>query len=435
MTTARVLLWGRQIGAVTWAAERATGVFQYTREFARSQIEIAPLVMQLREAPYSFPELPYNSFHGLPGLLADSLPDKFGHRLIDAWLTRQGLSHSDFSPVDRLCYIGSRGMGALEFEPAIEPAAQTAQPVDIAALVDLANWVLDQRAGVSGRLAGSDDQTSLRDLLRVGTSAGGARAKALLAWHPQTGEFRSGQLPAPDDFEPWLLKFDGIHNNRDHELADPQGFGRIEYAYYRMASAAGIEMMPSRLHHEGGRSHFMTRRFDRDARGRKLHMQSLAGLCHFDYNQPGAYSYEQALAAMKRLQLDLPALEQQYRRTVFNILARNQDDHVKNIAFLMDKQGRWSLSPAFDVTYAWNPSGDWTGRHQMTLQGKQDAFTLDDLIACAEFAGIKKNRAMSVIDEVADTIRQWPDFADQAGVAVRDIERIGQAHRVMPAGR
>ncbi|WP_205029898.1 type II toxin-antitoxin system HipA family toxin [Cereibacter sphaeroides] len=351
MTDASVILWGRRIGAVSWDASRALGIFQYDPAFVGAGIEVAPLKMPVREAPYAFPALARETFKGLPGMLADALPDKFGNRLIDAWLAETGRSADGFSPVDRLCYIGNRGIGALEFEPTIRKASRS-KKLEVAQLVDLANRVLSERAALAGRLGGDNDAEALEDILSVGTSAGGARAKAVLAWNRQTGEFRSGQVKVDEGYEHWLLKFDGVSNNRDKELADPQGFGKIEYAYHLMATAAGIDMSECRLHHEGGRSHFMTRRFDRDGRGRKLHMQSLGAMQHFDFNDPASYSYEQAALTIRDLGLGMDVVEQQVRRAIFNVVARNQDDHVKNISFLMDRSGGWRLSPAYDVAYS-----------------------------------------------------------------------------------
>lgn len=425
-----MLLWGRDIGAVTWLDERALGVFQYLPEFVDSDIQIAPLTMPLQEAPYQFPAIARETFHGLPGLLADSLPDKYGNRLIDAWLASQGRSPRSMNPVERLCYTGSRGMGALEFKPTIKDAPSKTHKVEIKALVDLANRVLDERISLGGKFAGLDDQRAIEDILRVGTSAGGARAKAVLAWNAKTGELRSGQAPVSKGFSHWIMKFDGIHGNRDKELADPQGFGRIEYAYSLMAKDAGVLMEECRLHEEGGRAHFMTRRFDRTDKGTKLHMQSLGAMRHFDYNQAGVYAYEQAIETIQLLSLPVEDTEQQVRRTYFNILARNHDDHVKNIAFLMDKQGQWRLSPAFDVAYSYNPSGDWTSRHQMSLNGKRDNFQNEDLITFAKAAGLKKAKATTLLREVAESIANWRRYAAQAEVSQHDIKRIENTFRL-----
>ena len=429
-TTARVLLWGRDIGAVTWLDERALGVFQYLPEFVDSDIQIAPLTMPLQDAPYQFPAIARETFHGLPGLLSDSLPDKYGNRLIDAWLASQGRSPRSMNPVERLCYTGSRGMGALEFKPTIEDAPSKTHKVEIKALVDLANRVLDERISLGGKFAGLDDQRAIEDILRVGTSAGGARAKAVLAWNAKTGEFRSGPAPVSKGFSHWIMKFDGIHGNSDKELADPQGFGRIEYAYSLMAKDAGVLMEECRLHEEGGRAHFMTRRFDRTDKGTKLHMQSLGAMRHFDYNQAAVYAYEQAIETIQLLSLPVEDTEQQVRRTYFNILARNHDDHVKNIAFLMDKQGQWRLSPAFDVAYSYNPSGDWTSRHQMSLNGKRDNFQNEDLITFAKAAGLKKAKATTLLREVTESTANWRRYAAQAEVSQHDIKHIENSFRL-----
>jgi len=428
MTDASVLLWGRRIGAVSWDDDRGLGVFQYDPKFVGAGIEVAPLTMPVREAPFEFPALPRESFKGLPGMLADALPDKFGNRLIDAWLAETGRRADRFSPVDRLCYIGSRGIGALEFEPTIGKNTRS-RTLQVSQLVDLANRVLQARGDLVGRLGGEADGQALEDILSVGTSAGGARAKAVLAWNRETGAFKSGQVKVNEGYEHWLLKFDGVSNNRDKELSDPQGFGRIEYAYHLMATYAGIDMSECRLHHEGGRSHFMTRRFDRDGGGRKIHMQSLAAMQHFDFNAPASYSYEQAIRTLQDLGLGMDVVEQQYKRAVFNVVARNQDDHVKNISFLMDRSGTWRLSPAYDVAYAYNPKGAWTRDHQMSLAGKRNNFTHQDLMVFASNVGLKPTRARRAIEQVVHAIEQWGEFAGEAGVAPQDVKRIEQALR------
>jgi serine/threonine-protein kinase HipA len=429
MTDANVMLWGRRIGAVSWLDERDIGVFQYAPEFVESNIQVAPLTMPLRQTPYEFPSLARGTFSGLPGLLADSLPDKFGNALIDAWLARIGRSPQSFNPVERLCYLGQRGMGALEFQPVTHQRNSHDVGLNVAELVSLANHVLSQREQLSVTLTGNDDRAPIEDIIRVGTSAGGARAKAIVAWNSETGEFRSGQVKQTLGFSNWLIKFDGVSGNGDKELADPQGYGQIEFAYYRMALGAGINMSESRLHHEGGRAHFMTKRFDRGDNGQKLHMQSLGAMMHYDFNQAGAYSYEQALQVIARLDLSMAEREQQFRRAVFNILARNQDDHVKNIAYLMDKAGQWRLAPAFDMVYSYNPDGAWTGKHQMSVNGKRDEFVLDDVLALATSAGIKARLAKNIVGEVAQAVSNWAAFADQADVAESTVINIKSTHR------
>lgn len=431
---AEVQLWGRTIGAVSQEPGEAVAAFQYDPDFIHSGIEPAPLMMSLSDRVHRFPELALESFHGLPGLLADSLPDKFGNALINAWLAAQGRSAASFSAVERLCYTGVRGMGALEFAPILGPRPRKSSGIALDALVELASEVLSNRDALSGDFSAPKREKALNDILRVGTSAGGARAKAVIAWNRETHEVRSGQLTVDPGFEHWLLKFDGVSSNKDKELEDPRGFGAIEYAYARMAVAAGIQMSECRLLEENGRRHFMTRRFDRAADGAKRHMQSLGALAHYDFNLAGAYAYEQALQIIRRLGLPMAAVEEQFRRMAFNIVARNQDDHVKNIAFLMNPAGAWELAPAFDVTYSYNPEGAWTGRHQMTLQGKRDGFELDDFIACAEVAQMKRGRAEAIVGEVTEAVADWATFAEEAGVPASWAAAIQKHHRLEICG-
>lgn len=427
---AKVQLWGRTIGAVVMEEGRGYTTFQYDAGFAASGIELSPLVMPLSEWVYEFPALPRNTFQGLPGLLADSLPDKFGNALIDAWLATQGRTAEGFGAIERLCYTGTRGMGALEFVPGIGPRPHKATKIEVDALVRLAGEVLTHRNDLQGHFHEAGKARALRDILRVGTSAGGARAKAVIAWNRETNEVRSGQIATGDGFDYWLLKFDGVAGNKDKEMEDPKGYGAIEYAYHLMAKAAGIAMSECRLLEENGRRHFMTRRFDRRAGGEKLHMQSLCALAHFDFNQAGAYAYEQALMTIRQLKLPMAAVEEQFRRMAFNIVARNQDDHVKNIAFLMDKLGEWSLAPAFDVTYSFNPSGSWTGTHQMTLNAKRDGFTTEDFEAGAKAALMKRGRAATIVEEVLVAVKRWPEFANAAKLSDEWRDKIQKTLRL-----
>lgn len=429
-TLAEVRLWGRTIGAVSLEEGQEHASFQYDPAFVGSGIEVAPLKMPLSDRVHRFPELALRSFHGLPGLLADSLPDKFGNALIDAWLATQGRTPESFNAVERLCYTGTRGMGALEFAPGLGPQPRGVRKIAIDALVRLASDVLSQRDDLRTTFAAKGRAGALNDILRVGTSAGGARAKAVIAWNPGTGEVRSGQIAAGSGFEYWLIKFDGVTGNRDKELEDPRGYGAIEYAYALMAREAGLVMSECRLLEEGGRRHFMTRRFDRTTGGGKLHMQSLGALAHFDFNQAGAHTYEQALGVVKRLDPSAEAVAQMFRRAAFNIVARNQDDHVKNIAFLMDQAGRWSLAPAFDVTYSFNPAGDWTARHQMTLNGKRDGFTREDFRAAAKSVSMKRGQADVLLDEAVAVVRRWPEFAARARLSDHVRDEIGRHLRL-----
>jgi serine/threonine-protein kinase HipA len=428
-TVAEVRLWGRRIGAVSLEDGAKTAAFQYDPAFRSSGIELSPISMPLSPRVYQFPSLSEISFHGLPGLLADSLPDRFGNALIDAWLATQGRRPESFNAVERLCYIGARGMGALEYAPTNGPRDKRSTKVQVDELVKLASAVLTHRASLQESFAPGRRNIALGEILRVGTSAGGARAKAIIAWNRSTNEVRSGQVTAPPGFEYWLLKFDGVSANKDKELEDPKGYTVIEYAYALMAADAGIEISECRLLEEGGRRHFMTRRFDRLSDGAKIHMQSLAALAHFDFNSAGSYSYEQAFDVIKQLELAMHAREQQFRRMLFNVVARNQDDHVKNIAFLMDKAGAWSLSPAFDITHAYNPVGKWTNRHQMTINSKTDNFTLEDFNAVAQVAGLKRGRPEAILAEVLDSVKRWPQYAKTAGVIAAQRDAIASSLR------
>ena len=421
-----VRLWGQVVGAVRWDAARARATFAYDPAFVKSGLNVAPLMMPLptrSEQVYAFPRLNPDTYHGLPGLLADALPDRFGNQLINAWLATQGRSPADFSPVERLCYIANRGMGALEFEPQVGNSAAGARSLEVEALVHLAQDVLNQREGFHANLR-DEAAEGLAALLAVGTSAGGARPKAIIAFNEDTKEVRSGQVTAPAGFGYWLLKLDGV---RDQALADPQDFGRLEYAYYLMAKASGVVMSECRLYEEGPRAHFMTRRFDRTAAGDKIHAQTLCALAHYDYNQPAAYSYEQAFQVMRTLRLPYTAAEQFYRRMVFNVVARNQDDHTKNISFLMDPAGQWRLAPAYDVAYAYQPGNRWTNQHQMSLNGKRDGFTRADLRAVAREMNVRG--ADELVDEVLAKVARWPEFADVAGMTPERTAAIEKAHR------
>jgi serine/threonine-protein kinase HipA len=429
-TVAEVRLWGRAIGAVALEDGASIAAFQYETPFIRSGIQVSPLLMPLSSRIYQFPALAPQSFHGLPGLLADSLPDRFGNALINAWLATQGRTPDSFNAVERLCYTGERGMGALEFAPVTGPRQRKSSRIHVDALVELASEILKHRHSLDVSFSPTSRHDGLAEILRVGTSAGGARAKAIIAWNTTTNEVRSGQVQAPEGFGYWLIKFDGVSGNKDKELEDPKGYTVIEYAYSLMAKDAGLQMTECRLLEEGGRRHFVTRRFDRLDDGGKLHMLSLAALAHFDFNAALAHSYEQAFDAAKRLELPLQSIEQQFRRMLFNVVARNQDDHVKNIAFLMDKSGAWSLSPAFDVSYSYNPNGEWTARHQMTINGKADNFTVEDFRACARVAGLKRNRDIEILQEVVAVVQNWPSYADQVGLAAGLRDQIASTLRL-----
>ena len=434
LTVAAVTLWDTRIAAVSIGPGARYATFQYDPAFVRSGIEIAPVQMPLRAQPYSFPGLPQDAFSGLPGLLADSLPDRWGTALVNAWLASQGREQSSFDVVQRLCYVGTRGMGALEFEPAHEPAVSAGADLQIDALVRLASEVLAERAEFVAELSENPDEEAMKEILAVGSSAGGARPKAIIAYNETTGQVRSGQVLLGEGFRHWLLKFDGVSRAGDHGLTDPQGWGAVEYAYSKLARAAGIEMTECRLLEEHGRRHFMTRRFDRPNDGGKLHAQTVGALEHVSYNEPGTYSYEQLLLLIRRLGLGTPVAEQQFRRMVFNILARNQDDHVKNVAFLMDREGAWSLAPAYDVIWAWKPGNPWLGSHQMSVNGKRDGFSVADLRAVAAVASLPRGRAETILAEVGEAVAGWPRVAEEVGVDEPMVEQIARSHRLkLPA--
>ena len=419
VTTAEVHLWGRKIGVVLWNEQRGCASFEYTPEFIHSGIEVAPLMMPLRQQTYSFPELPYKTFLGLPGLLAEALPDAFGRVLLDNWLASQGRQNAN--PVERLCFQGQRSMGALEFVPVQERALSLEQTIEIDGLVQAAREALHNKEAFVTNMSHSEE--ALLNIIRVGTSAGGQRAKAVIAYNDATGEVRSGQTTAPDGFDYWLIKLDGVTNK---ELGDPMHFGEIEYIHYLLAKQAGIHMTECRLYREHDRAHFMTRRFDR-VNGHKLHMQTLCGLAHYDFNMLHAYSYEQAFAVMRQLRLPYIEAEEFFRRMVFNVVARNQDDHTKNISFLMDKQGVWHLSPAYDMSWAYNPTGGWTNTHQMSINNKWDNITRDDLLKVAYEMNIK--RAKHIIDQVVDAVSQWTCFAtDHSSIPQSTIALIEHSH-------
>ncbi len=421
--TANVYLWGTHIGTVLLNEGNPIAKFQYTDAFREMGIEVSPINMPLKPMVFEFPELSIKSFRGLPGLLSDSLPDKFGNKVIAVWLREQGLEPKDLNTIDRLCYAGQRGMGALEYKPALFDKDDTCELLTVDALSDLADKVLKMREDAKAALVPGMNEYS--SILKVGSSAGGARAKALIGWNEETGEVRSGQVKLPEGFGYWLIKFDGLTGNGDKEGDDKWGYGRVEYAYHLMAKAAGIEMSECRL---WNKRHFMTRRFDRLENGGKLHMQTLGALAHFDFNDPTAYSYEQAFRVTRQVVNHAKANEQLFRRMAFNILAWNCDDHVKNIAYLMDRGGRWSLAPAYDECYAHNPDGDWTSQHQMSVNGKRTGITDEDILACAHFANMRERKAKIVLDEVKDAVREWPRFAAEA--EVRDDFATAIANRL-----
>ncbi len=424
MEIASIKLWNKLIGAVLWNKNTETATFEFDSSFVNNEWDVAPITMPLEEIKrgnklYEFKRLGKETFYGLPGLLSDALPDKFGTTLINAWLASEGKSAGSMNPVERLCYMGKRGMGALEFEPSLNKNKDAAVTIEIKSLVEIAQQILNQRKKITVNIK-EDVKKGLEDLIRVGTSAGGARAKAIIAYNEKTGMMRSGQVTAPKGFEHWLLKFDGVSNK---QLGDPAGYGRIELAYYHMALHCGIEMTESKLFEENGRAHFMTKRFDR-LKGQKLHVQSLCAMRHFDFSMIGSFAYEQVFETIRMLRLPATTSEQFYRRMVFNVIARNLDDHTKNIAFIMDKKGAWKLSPAFDVTYSYDPESVWVKQHNLSINGKTFDITKDDLLKVGKEMNIK--HVKTIIDQVQTAVRKWPQFAKDAKVKDKQIKAINK---------
>ena len=411
----QVYAWGEFVGALALDPRLGFYAFEYDPRWLRTGRELAPLQMPGSASPYVFPSLPVETFQRLPALLADALPDRFGNALIDAYLAGKGVDKARITAIDRLAYMGERSMGALSFKPTRGPRKLKPTVVEVSQLVGAA------RAALQGQF-GDDRQTeaALTQLIHVGTSAGGARAKAVVALHPVTGELRSGQLSADPGFEHWLLKFDGV--GMDHELGTGGHYGRIEYAYHLMARSAGIDMPDCRLLEENGRAHFMIQRFDRDAASDKLHMQTLCAMDHLDYNQRGTHDYAQLFQVIDRLRLGPATRAEAFRRMVFNVVAANCDDHTKNHSFLMDRAGQWRLSPAYDVTHAYNPQGAWTHQHLMSVNGRFSGITRQDCLAVADRFLVPD--AKSVLRQVAEAVRQWPVFAQQAGLPEDEARRV-----------
>ncbi len=410
--TAEVLLWGTRIGIIHIPSGREYLAFEYDRDFLQSGIEIAPIRMPLSQRVYEFPELIGDAFHGAPGLVADSLPDKFGNLVIERWLADQGRTMQDFNVVDRLCYTGTRGMGALEFRPAQGPENNIIEDVNIRKMAEFASEILSKRS--SEKITASDN-IGYSQLLRLGTSAGGARAKAVIAWNEKTGELKSGQIDAGKGFEYWLVKFDGVSQNGDHGTEDCIEYSKIEYAYYLMARDCGISINECRLLEDGNFRHFMTKRFDRIG-NEKLHMQTLAALAHIDYNIPCLCSYEQAVLYMRKIGLTMTEIEQFFKRMVYNVILVNQDDHVKNLSFLMDRNGVWKLSPAYDLTFAYNSQNRWLKAHQMLVNGKNEHLTYEDMIIAGKNMGLSQKRCDSIINEVKAVAANLCNYFEKAGI-------------------
>ena len=416
--TAFIKIWGETIGAIAWDQDQQLGLFEYDAKFVQKGWDLAPLKMPITSSQtiFSFPELrpsrnsEHNTFKGLPGLLADALPDKYGNQLIDIWLAQQGRPEKSMNPVEQLCFIGSRGMGALEFEPSQLKEKQNTFKVEVESLVDLARKMLNNRNDFNVNVKG-DQETAMKQIITIGTSAGGARPKAVIAYNKKTGEIRSGQSKVPNGFEHWLIKLDGVS---DIQLGDTQGYGRVEMAYYIMAKACGINMMPCELLEENGRAHFMTKRFDRSEGNIKHHIQTFCAIKHFDYNEVNSFSYEQLFQTMRELRLSYQEAEEMFRRMVFNVLSRNCDDHTKNFSFLLKQNGKWELAPAYDICHAYKPDSIWVSQHALSINGKRKNITLNDFLTIGKSMNIKN--AKDIIKQVRESVSEWDKFANQVGV-------------------
>lgn len=414
---ARVNLYGQPVGTFRWDNNRQLAHFEYAESFIGKGLEPSPILMPVRQGRiYSFSDIGRETFKGLPGMLADSLPDTYGRALFDRWLALTGRSSGN--PVETLCFLGKRCMGALEFEPAMDAPYSPDVRIELDSLVEVTSEALSEKEDFGANLE-EDKKAAIAEIVRLGTSAGGQRAKAIIAYNPLTGEVRSGQIEAPEGFDYYLIKLDGV--TAEAGFRETQNFGRLEYSFYRLVKECGIKMSDCSLIEENERAHFLTKRFDRQ-NGEKIHMQTLCGIAHYDYRNPRSYSYEQAFNVMRALRLPYSQAQEMYRRMVFNVVIRNQDDHTKNISFLMDRQGKWTLSPAYDMGFAYNPKGGWTAQHQMSINGKFDDITRQDLLEFAKRNNIKE--ATEIIDRIAEVSSRWPLLARECEVPQPMIEAI-----------
>lgn len=426
MAATEVMIWGKLVGAVAWIEAAGYATFEYDPKFKQLGLDLAPLKMPVDTSvnKFTFPELrkdknsAYDTFKGLPGLVADALPDRYGNQLINMWLAQQGRPQDSMNPVELLCFIGTRGIGALEFEPAIFKENRRTFSVEIDSLVDIAKKMLNQREAFTTNLNKNEEHAVL-EILKIGTSAGGARPKAVIAWNEKTGEVKSGQTRSPKDFEHWIIKLDGVS---DVQTGVNKGYGRVEMAYYNMATECGIEMMQSRLLEENDRAHFMTKRFDREDGETKHHIQTFCALKHFDYNMINSFSYEQLFQCMRELKLTYKDAEQMFRRMVFNVIARNCDDHTKNFSFRLKQGGKWELAPAYDMCHAYRPGSEWVSQHALSINGKRTDITRSDLLAIGK--SIRCKRAPEIVDEINVHVNNWKRFADEVKVQPRLRDEI-----------
>ncbi len=426
--TAFVKIWGETVGAIAWDENQQLAYFEYADKFLQKQWDLSPLKMPIQagNSLFSFPELRpnsvsiYNTFKGLPGLLADVLPDKYGNQLINMWLAQQGRPADSMNPVEMLCFIGARGMGALEFEPVQLSSPQKTFKIEIESLVDIAKEILHNRSSFQTNIQ-KEEAKAIKELITIGTSAGGARPKAVIAYNEKTGEVRSGQSKVPKGFSHWLIKMDGVS---DEQLGSTLGYGRVEMAYYLMAKDCKIDMMPSRLLEENGRAHFMTQRFDREDGNTKYHTQTFCAIKHFDFNEVNSYSYEQLFQTMRELKLSYPEAEQMFRRMVFNVIAKNCDDHTKNFSFMLKQDGKWELAPAYDICHAYRPDSIWVSQHALSINGKRKDILLSDLLKIAKSMNIRK--AKDIVSEINTVVSQWENYAAQVTVSKEKMVAIGK---------
>lgn len=419
MELAEVWIWGKLAGALAWRSDEGYAVFEFDPEFRKLQWDIAPLKMSIysNQKLFSFPALrqrpddELDTYKGLPGMMADALPDRYGNTLINAWLAQQGRPANSMNPIETLCFIGSRAMGALEFVPSLSREKESATALEIDSLVSAARSILHRKMKVRTNMGSPEN--ALNEILSVGTSAGGARPKAIIAYNQTNGEVRSGQTNAPEGFEHWIIKLDSVS---DVQLGSARGYGRVEMAYYNMARACGIDMMPSTLLEENGRAHFMTRRFDRESGDIKHHVQTLCAIAHFDFNQTNSFSYEQLFQTMRELKCTYAEAEQMFRRMVFNVLARNCDDHTKNFAFLLKKDGHWQLAPAYDLCHAYKPGNQWVSQHALSINGKRNEITGRDLLEVGKTIKTGRSNWSEIIDEIMEQVNNWKSYANAVGV-------------------
>jgi len=426
ITTAFVKIWGQIIGAVAWNESTGLASFEYDSKIAQLGWDLAPIKMPIDSGVkiFSFPELrasvknELDAFKGLPGLLADVLPDKYGNQLINSWLAQKGRSENSMNPIEQLCFIGTRGMGALEFEPAYFKPTKRTFNVEIDSLVDAAQKMLNKRMEFVTNLE-EGEQQAMQDILKIGTSAGGARPKAIIAYNKKTGQVKSGQTNAPKGFDHWIIKLDGVS---DAQFGESRGYGRVEMAYFNMARDCGIEMMESQLLEENERAHFMTRRFDREEGDRKHHIQTLCALQHYDFNDVNSFSYEQLFQTMRMLRLPYPQAEQMFRRMVFNVLAKNCDDHTKNFSFRLKQGQNWELAPAYDICHAYRPDSDWVSQQVLSVNGKRKNISKNDLLTVAKSMNIKK--AEKIIADISEKVSSWISYAEATNVNPELRDRI-----------